>query len=348
MRRVSDNLRLGRHVEQVYETVLSRSSRTLHDLARAHPELDETRLLRAVDRLIGRGLIRALDGTPVRYVAVSPDLALGRLIDERRHELDRMLTRVAELRGRYAEVNQDRSAPMEVVPGRNGEALDRLMQLHRSVRTQIRSLETPPYVAAVSPMADDEHRALDRGVVYRLVYDRAAAQAQTADSIMASIRAGEQARVIDEVPIRLGILDDDVAVLPSRPGTALADGLLVVRQGPLFTALEALFETIWRHAVPLIPERPDGLPDPAADQGTAPDDRVLLALLSSGLADAAIARQLGIGLRTVQRRVSRLMSEVHAASRFQAGLAIGLRLAAEQAQDRSSRPRAAGSSRGQT
>ncbi|MEV5961964.1 hypothetical protein AB0L70_09390 [Kribbella sp. NPDC051952] len=326
---MADNLRLGKQVEEVYETVVGRASRTWRELALAHPDIDDVRLRRIVDQLLADGLIRSVEGVPVRYVAVPPDLALGSLVAERQRELDRMLLRVEELRRRHTEANQDHSPSMlELVPGDNGQALERLMQLHRSVQTQIRSLETPPYVAAVSPMADDEQAALDRGVVYRLVYDRAAAQAQTAESIMASIRAGEQARVINEVPIRLGLLDDRYAVLPSRPGCGITEGMIVVQPGPLFTALEALFESIWQQALPLTPE---GVLDPPSEFGPAPEDEVLLALLSSGLADAAIARQLGVGLRTVQRRVSRLMSDVHAASRFQAGLAIGRRQGAEQA-----------------
>ncbi|MFE9310648.1 hypothetical protein ACIQCF_23520 [Streptomyces sp. NPDC088353] len=44
-----------------------------------------------------------------------------------------------------------------------------------------------------------------------------------------------------------------------------------------------------------------------------------LALLHVGLTDAAIARQLGMGHRTVQRRLHALMMEVGAATRFQLG-----------------------------
>lgn len=45
----------------------------------------------------------------------------------------------------------------------------------------------------------------------------------------------------------------------------------------------------------------------------------LIPLLASGLTDRAIARQLDISFRTVQRRVHRLMRELGADTRFQAG-----------------------------
>ncbi|MFE7044363.1 hypothetical protein ACFU9X_34540 [Streptomyces atratus] len=48
-------------------------------------------------------------------------------------------------------------------------------------------------------------------------------------------------------------------------------------------------------------------------------DRQIVSLLYVGPTDVAMARQLGMGHRTVQRRVQSLMAEVDAAIRFQSG-----------------------------
>jgi DNA-binding NarL/FixJ family response regulator len=53
----------------------------------------------------------------------------------------------------------------------------------------------------------------------------------------------------------------------------------------------------------------------------------LLGLLVAGLKDETIARQLGVSLRTVQRRIAALMHELGARTRFQAGVAARDRLA---------------------
>jgi DNA-binding CsgD family transcriptional regulator len=50
------------------------------------------------------------------------------------------------------------------------------------------------------------------------------------------------------------------------------------------------------------------------------EEAQLLDLLRQGLKDRAIARALGIGERTVQRRLSRLMSTLGAKTRFQAAI----------------------------
>jgi len=48
-------------------------------------------------------------------------------------------------------------------------------------------------------------------------------------------------------------------------------------------------------------------------------DRQILRLMSVGLKDEAIARNLGIGVRTLRRRIQRVMRDLGAGTRFQAG-----------------------------
>jgi DNA-binding NarL/FixJ family response regulator len=48
-------------------------------------------------------------------------------------------------------------------------------------------------------------------------------------------------------------------------------------------------------------------------------DAQVLALLLSGLTDQAVAGQLGLSLRTVQRRISQLMAKAGVTTRIQLG-----------------------------
>ncbi|MEV0807781.1 helix-turn-helix transcriptional regulator [Micromonospora sp. NPDC050200] len=91
-----------------------------------------------------------------------------------------------------------------------------------------------------------------------------------------------------------------------------ADAVLVVHSSSLLVALRGLFDAIWRTSVPVATG--------ASGDDTDPDDRRLLTYLAAGMTDDAISRQLGWHLRTVQRRVRRLMGELGVRTRFQAGL----------------------------
>jgi DNA-binding CsgD family transcriptional regulator len=126
----------------------------------------------------------------------------------------------------------------------------------------------------------------------------------------ARLAAGEEIRVLPELPSRLLVVADSHAVVPEPLG--LADlPLAVIRQRGVIEAMTAWFEELWgRAAVPAVVEA-----EPRLDLR-----RFLLEQLAAGAHDEQIARKLGISLRTVRRRVSALMTELGADSRFQAGV----------------------------
>ena len=61
------------------------------------------------------------------------------------------------------------------------------------------------------------------------------------------------------------------------------------------------------------------MPEPTLGTPTAVE-RELLALVGLGLTDQAIARQLGLSERTIQRMMSAIMTRLDATTRFQAGV----------------------------
>ena len=144
----------------------------------------------------------------------------------------------------------------------------------------------------------------------RAIYPVLAAR-EAPDVLRARAQAGEQVRLVSELPTRLIIIGTTHAVVPEPLGFA-DEPRLLVRQGALVHALTLLFEQLWERAVPV-----SGL-----DLGEARPDlrRFLVQLLAAGHKDEQIARTLGLSLRTVRRRVADLMTELGCDSRFQAGV----------------------------
>jgi DNA-binding CsgD family transcriptional regulator len=131
------------------------------------------------------------------------------------------------------------------------------------------------------------------------------------DALRARARAGEEVRVVSDVPTRMFILGASHAVLPEPLGMS-DDPRVHVRQRSLVAALTHWFEALWETAQPV-----PGL----QESGARPDlRRFLLEQMAAGSTDEVIARRLGIGLRTVRRRVAAMMAELGADSRFQAGV----------------------------
>jgi DNA-binding NarL/FixJ family response regulator len=159
-------------------------------------------------------------------------------------------------------------------------------------------------LAMQGPENQEESSALARGVRYRAIYERELLEKPgELASIVESVAAGEEARTLPVLPVRLAIADRTLALCPLVPDESRGVGeptAALIRSSELLDALVALFESYWERATPVLTDAP------AAE---LPESEVLLlSLFISGMPDKSIATQLGVSRRTVQRRLDRLMS----------------------------------------
>jgi DNA-binding NarL/FixJ family response regulator len=124
---------------------------------------------------------------------------------------------------------------------------------------------------------------------------------------------GEEARVLPDLPFKLRIYDRKVAILPLTTDERSTESVAIIYQSSLLTGLIALFDAFWERAFPIAGNDGDRPPE-LTDRDVA-----VLRLMSAGLKDEAIARQLGVSTRTMRRRILHLMDLLHASTRFQAG-----------------------------
>src|SRR5205809_207715 len=101
--------------------------------------------------------------------------------------------------------------------------------------------------------------------------------------------AGEQARLLAEVPMKMKLADHTTALLPLTPtGTA---GALVIRAPVIIAALRGYFEMLWERATPLKGRHPAA---PAG--GLTATQQMVLELMAEGLHDDAIAHRAEISV----------------------------------------------------
>lgn len=309
--------------ERLYRTLLQhRAGLTLAELQLAS-QVRAPQVQAAVDALQAKGLIsRTPGGDAVRYVAAPPDIALQALLLQHRQQLERAELLAKSLESAYEHAGPGKADParlIEVVVGREA-VLQRFAQVQRTTRREIRIIDKPPYV---NPRPEDnidiEQETLAQGVIWRAIYDPAglATYHHVTGDLQRLIDAGEQARVFPGAPLKLLISDDRVAMLPLEAAPTGIDSLVIVYPSALLQALTALFEQLWERALPLWTSDTDRAPAPDAP---ALGELQLLGMLTAGITDEAIAHQLGIGARTVQRRVRALYDRLGARSRSQAVL----------------------------
>ncbi|GLY69300.1 helix-turn-helix domain-containing protein [Amycolatopsis taiwanensis] len=303
--------------ERVYRDLLHQPRATLSELA-AHTGRTTVSLRRTFSRLEELGLVSRLAGRPVRFLPTRPDVAVAALISRREEALAKARLGALAL---LAEVpSAEHRAPeelVELVQGRTAVA-QRFTQLQQAATDELLVLDRPPYAQDPAEQNTGELERLERGVRVRGIYAVSALEIPGKLRLaQEAVAAGEEARISPDVPMKLAIVDRQSAILPlTTEAPAIADSAVIIHSSTLLDALVALFEILWRSALPLPARSVEAI---AADPANPPDP-ALFTLLAAGLKDEAAARQLGVSLRTVHRRVSELMDELGARTRFQAGL----------------------------
>ncbi|WP_433159532.1 hypothetical protein [Kribbella sp. CA-247076] len=280
-----------------------------------HP-VEAARALVALETL---GLAaRSSSGTD-RYVASPPSVALAALAVQREEELRRAQREIESLAEVYRGTDTDRSVSDVVDVVRGAKAVgQRFAQLQMSAREEVLGF-VKSEIAVVPPEENtEEDAAVDRGVRYRVLIERSAFDrpgffAAASDSL----QAGEEVRVVQELPMRLLIVDRRIALVPLLSGSGGSIGALIVHSSGMLDALLALFDRVWRDGLPLVLGT-DGMVEGPSD-GLPELDARILGLLLAGLTDQAVANQLNLSMRTVQRRVRALMDLVSADTRLQLG-----------------------------
>ncbi|WP_214410041.1 helix-turn-helix transcriptional regulator [Sphaerisporangium fuscum] len=323
-RRLLDGLGVTSAEEGAYRALLRHGPATLAELA-AEAGTSAAGLRRMLPRLEDLGLVTRLAGRPLRLIATPPHFAVDALAARRQEEIAHSRAAAALLAAEVAE----RTGPqpeevLEVVIGQEAVAR-RFLQIQRNAVEEMLVLVHPPYAVDVTQVQDEQQRALRRRARTRGIYGpRAFERPGMFEHTRQAIAEGEQAR-LGHVPVKLAIADGRTAILPlvSEEDRAV-ESALIVHPSALLDALVGLFEVLWRAATPLRPaEPPPSAPADLPDFSGAPPeefDADVLALLATGMKDDAIARQLDVSLRTVQRRVRHLSEQLGARTRFQAGL----------------------------
>jgi predicted transcriptional regulator len=307
-------------VELVYRALLSRPNAGAGVLADVLgvAELD---IQKALSILVETGLATRTDGE--EFVAAPPAVALGALITTQRDALrvaEQALAAFAE-EHRSAAVRPSISDLIEVVTGVDA-IRHRYLQVQHAANHELRHFITAPFVAVPPEENPAEKAATDRGVRIRAVLERTMlAEPGVIEEAAESMHRGVELRVVDQLPIKLSLADTDLALVPLATEPGREPGAVMLQRSGLVTALDALFEMVWRHAYPLAESNLGG--DPLGEEpvtgGPGAVDRQILSLMLAGLTDQALASQLDVSLRTVQRRLRHLQDLAGVSTRMQLG-----------------------------
>ncbi|MFE7618335.1 helix-turn-helix domain-containing protein [Streptomyces sp. NPDC057496] len=312
---LSDVLGLTPEEADAYRTLVSVASATPAELA-GLVDCDARRVVRILSRLEGRGLAARSLGDTTRFVASPPASALRALLIQRQNELNLAELELDSLDEIYraATIGRGVTEVVDVIHGT--EAIrEHVRRIQLGARQEIMNFVKAPLFSPGN-MTDDT--AIERGIRYRVIVERAlfGGEGPSFGEIAQAQASGEEVRIADTVPLKLFIVDRELAIAPLLgSANAAKAGALLVHESSLLDALIALFESEWNRATSFATSAGALRNVPAIDDL----DAQVLSLSLTGLTDQAIATQLRTSLRTVQRRIRHLMDIAGVHNRMQLG-----------------------------
>lgn len=153
--------------------------------------------------------------------------------------------------------------------------------------------------------------ALRRGATLRHIWAASVLEVPQAAEFAAWLTARwAPPRIADHVPLRATLVDGATAILADTNRTGL------VRATTTLNTLTHMADRLWGAATPA-PTTRGSRGKPAS---TDTRNQLVLRLLADGLTDDAIARRIGVSVRTIRNDVAGTMTRLQARSRFQAGV----------------------------
>jgi DNA-binding CsgD family transcriptional regulator/sugar-specific transcriptional regulator TrmB len=311
----------------VYQALLSHPDSTPEQIA-ALVDRSVTEVNELMDRLRKLELLVPTWTNPDGEHAVHPRVGLTGLAERRRTEINKMLGELKEAEAsaeviaeQYNELLTSRSSgDVETLKGR-ANASRRIEELALKVKDSVWGLIPAHFDDSVHQSErSPDFALLERGIKMRTVYLQSMTASRQALEYAETIhRLGGEVRVTPTLPMRLLILDQEMAIMPMDPENPSA-GAMIHRSPAVVSVALALFDAYWSRGTEVFSPEDRDDNDPLT-----PHEAEVLRLLAGGAKDEQVARLLGISLRTARRITANLSERLDAASRFELGVAAAKR-----------------------
>lgn len=247
-------LGLTQYEARAYVALIRRDSSTPAEIARV-AGVPRPRIYDVVASLVAKGLACERPGRTAKFVATPPEEATRTLINLHRERLQALEadadTVRAELGPAYLE-GSAHSDPLDYIEMiRSPEAIARrFSELQQSVEREILVFSKMPAVVRVEE--NDVGLDVARTREMRAIYEFSLLDDPlSVEGVRRFLEAGEEARFVEELPMKLGIIDERIVMLAMLDPVAGESELttLVIEHAQLARTLKLAFEQVWATGV---------------------------------------------------------------------------------------------------
>jgi sugar-specific transcriptional regulator TrmB len=248
-------LGLTKYEAKAYLALIRRGSSTAAEVARI-AGVPRQRIYDVLASLVERGLASTRPGRVVNYVASPPDTAIERLVSDHKQAVDELErganVMIHQLAPAFKE-GQGVTDPLDYIEVlRDRRAInERFAELQDEIQDEILVFTKPPY--ATPPQEEEKGLEVTATHTARSVYEFSIFDdPETIEGVRRFIEAGEEGRFVEQLPLKLVIIDERYVMFgmedPVAGGSELT--MVVVEHRALAATLKDAFETIWSRGLP--------------------------------------------------------------------------------------------------
>jgi HTH-type transcriptional regulator, sugar sensing transcriptional regulator len=244
-------LGLTMYEAKAYLALIRRGSSTAAEVARI-AGVPRQRIYDVLASLVERGLASTHPGRVVRYVGSAPDTAIAHLVNDRRqavHDLERAANAMIQQLAPAFKAGQGETDPLDYIKVlRDRRAINEsFRELQEEIKDEILVFTKPPY--ATPPQEEKKGVEVARTHKACSVYEFSIFDdPETIEGVRGFIEAGEEARFVEELPLKLVIIDEKIVMFgmqdPVAEGSELT--MVVVEHPSLAQTLKIAFSTVWK------------------------------------------------------------------------------------------------------
>ncbi len=247
---------------KIYITLLSGRMFTASDLQKA-VDIPRTKIYEVLNKMVSRNIcIEKKLGKNKMYEAVEPKLAMERIFETYKNELKQKREIIDELSEVFTPIFENSKAiinPLDFI-----EVMEEKTQIHRryiksvaSTKVEMLTFNKGPYASdnseRLKEQEDEEAKLLKRGGSSKGIYQFSELEEidWLYESVKMSVRDGEKARIVDSLPIKMLIFDDEKVMFPlEQPIKTTKDlTMIYIEHKQLAAACRILFDYMWNNGI---------------------------------------------------------------------------------------------------
>jgi len=219
------------------------------------------KLYGVITKLITKGFCIEKVGDIKKYRAVDPNVVVEKLNEIYQQQIEQRKKIAKNFSNSiisFYKKNMSKTDPLEYIEVLKDKKQigERWLELQKNAKNEILVFNKAPYAIPFTENLNEEIYVLKKKIKYKGIYEyrdiKTESEREKSITIISSfVYAGEEARIVKELPIKLAIFDDKITILALNDPISLKPSIttMIINHPSFAKAQKNVFESIWEKAM---------------------------------------------------------------------------------------------------